>query len=53
MDISPIDLINIEAFASKVIGLTEYRMKLHNYLVSKMGSVSPNLTALVGEQVSH
>ena len=51
MDISPIDLINIQAFASKVIGLTEYRTKLHNYLISKMGSVAPNLTALVGEQV--
>ncbi|XP_028391508.1 nucleolar protein 56-like [Dendronephthya gigantea] len=51
MDISPIDLINIQSFASKVIGLTEYRTKLHNYLVSKMGSVAPNLTALIGEQV--
>lgn len=51
MDISPIDLINIQTFASKVIGLTEYRTKLHNYLISKMGSVAPNLTALVGEQV--
>jgi RNA processing factor Prp31 len=51
MDISPIDLINIQAFASKVIGLTEYRTKLHDYLVSKMGLVAPNLTALIGEQV--
>lgn len=51
MDISVIDLINIQAFASKVIGLTEYRSKLHTYLTSKMGSVAPNLTALVGEQV--
>ena len=52
MDISPIDLINIEAFASKVIGLTQYRKQLHSYLVSKMGSVAPNLTALIGEQVT-
>lgn len=51
MDISPIDLINIQAFASKVIGLTQYRKKLHDYLVSKMGAVAPNLTALIGEQV--
>lgn len=51
MDISPIDLINIQSFASKVIGLTQYRKRLHDYLVSKMGAVAPNLTALIGEQV--
>lgn len=51
MDVSPIDLINIEAFASKVISLTQYRKRLYDYLVSKMGAVAPNLTALIGEQV--
>jgi len=51
MDISPIDLINIQTFASRVIGLAEYRKSLHTYLVSKMTQVAPNLSALIGEQV--
>lgn len=51
MDISPIDLINIESFAGRVIGLVEYRQKLHNYLESKMGLVAPNLQALIGDLV--
>ena len=52
MDISPIDLINIESFATRVIGLVEYRHKLHDYLQSKMGQVAPNLQALIGDLVS-
>ena len=51
MDISPIDLINIQVFASKVIGLADYRKSLHGYLISKMNQVAPNLACLVGEQV--
>ena len=51
MDISPIDLINIQTFASRVISLAEYRKGLHTYLVSKMNQVAPNLSALIGEQV--
>ena len=51
MDISPIDLINIQTFASRVIGLAKYRKSLHSYLVSKMNQVAPNLSALIGEQV--
>lgn len=35
-DISPIDLINIETFARRVISLAEYRQKLHTYLNDKM-----------------
>lgn len=42
-DISPIDLINIEAFAKRVISLAEYRHKLFAYLQDKMGIVAPNL----------
>ena len=52
MDISPIDLLNIEAFAAKVISLTDYRKSLHTYLQSKMSMVAPNLGTLIGEQVS-
>lgn len=50
-DISPVDLINIKTFASRVINLADYRKELHAYLVSKMGYVAPNLGALIGEMV--
>lgn len=50
-DISPIDLINIEQFAQRVIELSEYRKQLHAYLVSKMQDVAPNLASLIGEMV--
>jgi hypothetical protein len=36
-DISPIDLVNIEAFARRVISLAEYRQKLFNYLAGGRG----------------
>ena len=42
-DISPVDLINIEAFAKRVISLAEYRTSLHNYLRSKMSAVSTQI----------
>ncbi|XP_071506783.1 nucleolar protein 56-like [Diadema antillarum] len=51
MDISPIDLINIERFATRVIALSDYRKSLHTYLTDKMHAVAPNLSALIGEQV--
>jgi len=52
MDISPIDLINIESFARRVIKLAEYRRSLLTYLQSKMAAVAPNLTSLLGETVA-
>ncbi len=51
MDISPIDLINIERFAKRVVALAEYRKELQEYLRSKMHNIAPNLSALIGEQV--
>lgn len=51
MDISAIDLINIESFSSRVVSLSEYRQSLHNYLRSKMSQVAPSLSALIGEAV--
>merc|ERR1712212_1346739 len=51
MDISPIDLMNIERFAKRVVGLAEYRKQLSVYLKSKMTSVAPNLGMLIGEVV--
>ncbi|KAJ1853764.1 Nucleolar protein 56 [Coemansia sp. RSA 2703] len=50
-DISDIDLLNIEAFASRVISLHEYRKNLYDYLLSKMNAVAPNLAALIGDIV--
>ncbi|KAI0562839.1 box C/D snoRNP component Nop56 [Gracilaria domingensis] len=50
-DISDVDLVNIDMFASRVVQLAEYRVSLHNYLRSKMSVVAPNLAALIGEQV--
>jgi nucleolar protein 56 len=50
-DVSPVDLINIELFASRVVSLAEYRANLQTYLTSKMHAVAPNLAALIGDQV--
>ncbi|KAJ2767521.1 Nucleolar protein 56 [Coemansia nantahalensis] len=50
-DISDIDLLNIESFASRVISLCEYRKSLYDYLLSKMDAVAPNLAALIGDIV--
>ncbi|XP_078257540.1 nucleolar protein 56 [Rhinoraja longicauda] len=51
MDISPIDLINIESFSNRVVSLAEYRKTLQDYLRSKMNQVAPNLATLIGEVV--
>ncbi|XP_054640561.1 nucleolar protein 56 [Dunckerocampus dactyliophorus] len=51
MDISPIDLINIERFSNRVVSLAAYRLELQEYLRSKMGQVAPNLAALIGDVV--
>lgn len=51
MDISPIDLINIERFSERVVSLAAYRLELQEYLRSKMSQVAPNLAALIGEVV--
>merc|ERR1712034_98695 len=51
MDISPVDLLNIDMFASRVIGLSDYRKELSAYLQSKMSVVAPNLATLIGDTV--
>merc|ERR1712025_321063 len=51
MDISPVDLLNIDMFASRVIGLTDYRKELSAYLQNKMAVVAPNLAVLIGDTV--
>jgi len=51
MDISPVDLLNIDMFASRVIGISDYRKELSGYLRSKMSVVAPNLATLIGDTV--
>lgn len=51
MEISDIDLINVEHFSKQVVDLVEYRKELTEYLRSKMKSVAPNLAALIGDVV--
>ena len=50
-EISEMDMDNITTFATRVVSLANYRRSLHNYLVSKMAVVAPNLAALIGEVV--
>ncbi|KAI1344377.1 Nop domain-containing protein [Xylariaceae sp. FL0016] len=51
-EVSAQDMENIEIFAKKVVSLCEYRRTLYSYLVDKIGMVSPNLSALIGEVVA-
>ena len=50
-EITEEDLENIQALAEQVVGFTEYRQQLSNYLTARMQAIAPNLTALVGELV--
>ena len=50
-DISDVDMQNVQTFAERVIHLEEYRQRLREYLNSRMHSVAPNLSALIGEIV--
>ncbi|VBB33959.1 unnamed protein product, partial [Acanthocheilonema viteae] len=51
MDISDLDLFNVDRFAKRVDELTAYRQKLHSYVKERMHSCAPSLSALIGEQV--
>lgn len=51
MDISVMDLFNIDLFANRVVALAEYRKELMTYLQDKMGNVAPNLATLIGDTV--
>uniref|UniRef100_A0A6A7G9Q3 Nucleolar protein 56 n=1 Tax=Hirondellea gigas TaxID=1518452 RepID=A0A6A7G9Q3_9CRUS len=50
-EISEIDIVQINSFAVRVISLAEYRKQLHEYLITKMTSCAPNLSAVIGEIV--
>merc|ERR1711912_223988 len=51
MEISDIDLINVDHFSNQVVQLVEYRKELQENLRSKMKNVAPNLAALIGDVV--
>merc|ERR1711881_473072 len=51
MDISQVDLMNIDMFANRVVALAEYRKELSEYLKAKMDLVAPNLSTLIGDTV--
>ncbi|KAB5556321.1 hypothetical protein DKX38_007230 [Salix brachista] len=50
-DVSDVDLMNIKELCDQVLSLSEYRAQLYDYLKSRMNTIAPNLTALVGELV--
>ncbi|XP_052186696.1 probable nucleolar protein 5-2 [Diospyros lotus] len=50
-EVSDLDLMNIIDLCDQVLSLSEYRVQLFDYLRSRMNTIAPNLTALVGELV--
>jgi nucleolar protein 58 len=50
-EVSELDLLNIRELCDQVLALSEYRAQLFDYLRSRMNTIAPNLTALVGELV--
>ncbi|XP_043689848.1 probable nucleolar protein 5-2 [Telopea speciosissima] len=50
-EVSELDLMNIRDLCDQVLALSEYRAQLYDYLKSRMNTIAPNLTALVGELV--
>jgi nucleolar protein 56 len=49
--LSDIDMLNISAFATRVVSIADYRKSLTSYLAEKMNQVAPSLTALLGERI--
>ncbi|XP_030467028.1 probable nucleolar protein 5-1 [Syzygium oleosum] len=50
-EVSELDLLNIKELCDQVLSLSEYRGQLYDYLKSRMNTIAPNLTAMVGELV--
>lgn len=50
-EIGELDLANIRELCDQVLSLSEYRGQLYDYLKSRMNTIAPNLTAMVGELV--
>lgn len=52
MDTSEQDMANILVFTQRMISLALYRKQLYSYLETKMATVAPNLSTLIGETVA-
>jgi len=52
MDCSAVDMVNIVNFTQRMVKLADYRKELAHYLSDKMGTVAPNLRALLGDTVA-
>lgn len=50
-DMSEGDMEHVMEFAKRAVSLAACRKAIHNYLISKMGIVAPNVAALIGEMV--
>jgi len=50
-EVNDLDLINVKDLCDQVLSLSEYRAQLYDYLKSRMNTIAPNLTAIVGELV--
>lgn len=50
-EVNDLDLVNIKQLCDQVLSLSEYRAQLYDYLKSRMNTIAPNLSALVGELV--
>lgn len=50
-EVNDLDLSNIRELCDQVLALSEYRAQLYDYLKSRMNTIAPNLTSLVGELV--
>lgn len=51
IDISDLDMINITNFTRRIKSLINLRLSLSSYLSTRMNSIAPNLTAIVGDTV--
>lgn len=50
-EINEVDENYIKNLAEQVVGLSEYRESLNEYLKNRMHAVAPNLTQVLGELV--
>ncbi|KAK6233055.1 hypothetical protein QUC31_009612 [Theobroma cacao] len=50
-EVNDLDLTSLKELCDQVLSLAEYRAQLYDYLKSRMNTIAPNLTALVGELV--
>ena len=51
VDCSPLDMKNIQMFASRVTSLAKFQQGMKDYLADRMANVAPNLQAHIGDSV--